>query len=1502
MKKNPAFKSGFVIRHVVVVFIASLWLACGAGVAHGGNVVVTTAADSGPGSLRQAVASASSGDTITFAFTGTVVLTSGYIEITKNLNIQGPGNPQSLVVERSFAGGTPEFRLFFVDDGAVVHFSNLSFRNGRAAGAAISSRGSEVTVTNCIFRENVSPDNCGGAIWNFGSKLTVIGCSFLQNSALRYLNSNPTPDGGGGICSSEATSSGEGTVIVQNSTFTNNFSQTGGGAIGIYGAFLGEGVPPVLTVDNCTFTDNTTDGSGGAISMTDQGSLVVNFSTFSGNQADDLGGAISSFGDVTTLENSTFEENTAGTGGAFFSSSPDGRVLRSLFKNNTAPRGGAVYLQETLGFGNCTFSGNHTSGAPGEGGAIRNAGTLTLTACTFSANSATTGGGVYSGFTSGSQVANIANTIFKNSTIVRQSGTVTSFGFNLANDNGGGFLNHSTDRINTDPKLDSLGLQDNGGWTDTIALVGGSPAIDQGHAFGFTTDQRGTGFPRTINNPGIPNPGSGDGTDIGAYEAPIDAIQDSGSPYVVNTNGDHDDGVCGVADCSLRDAIVRSNAVTGMNIITFAPTVTGTITLQTGTGTPLIINDATKINGPGARVLRISGNNNERVLHFAAGQSELTGLTIHGGKAQPPREAASGFGGGILNQAQLMVKDCAFIANQARGSAGLFPGQAGGSGNGGAIGNEGFLTLDRCAFKENVALGAAGAAHTGSLATGGAGGNGRGGAVYNSPTSTALIYNCTFANNTAQGGSGGNGYSGGAGGAGRGAAIYNERDLSVYASTISNNTSGGGLGGTGNGGGNGVSGIGIGGIAAAGSFTTLVQNSIVAANFGGNGGGPDAQGTFVSDGYNLIGIGDQSSGFNETGDQVGTTAAPINAMLGPVQNNGGPTDTLALLTGSPALDQGISGTGFLTDQRGQARPNDNPFIPNAPGGNGSDIGAFEFAGIFAVTTVADGDDGTCNASHCTLREAINAANAQGGEDVITFLPGVNGIIQLASALPILNTNMMLQGPGSSVITVRRNTGGNYRIFTISNGTATGPVVTIAGLTIANGRAAAGAFPVNSGGGILNDRGTLTLSACSLNGNMGDPGESLGGGILNHEGTLVVENSTLTGNNASYGAGICNYEDTATSGGVVIVRATTFTANTSAYGGAIYTQTLFSGSSVDSSLTNCTLSGNSATAAGGAVYNTAATAGNAYTRLTDCTLSGNSAPDGGGIYNYAAGANGTVFLRNNILKTGASGVNVVNNAGTVQSSGNNLTNDNSGFASSSGDLRNTEPMLGPLANNGGLTQTHALLSGSPAINAGTSSFAPTLDQRGYSYAGANDIGAYEFNGIPPGVQLLGAASRKVHGGAGTFDIALPLTGSPGIECRAGGVYQLIFSFANTLISVGGASVTSGTGSVSSHMIGTDAHNYIVNLTGVTNVQVITVSLTNVTDSAGRSSSSIPISMAVLVGDTTADRFVNSADIGQTKSKSGQAVDSSNFRQDATVEGSLNSADISLVKSKSGTSLP
>jgi hypothetical protein len=164
----------------------------------------------------------------------------------------------------------------------------------------------------------------------------------------------------------------------------------------------------------------------------------------------------------------------------------------------------------------------------------------------------------------------------------------------------------------------------------------------------------------------------------------------------------------------------------------------------------------------------------------------------------------------------------------------------------------------------------------------------------------------------------------------------------------------------------------------------------------------------------------------------------------------------------------------------------------------------------------------------------------------------------------------------------------------------------------------------------------------------------------------------------------------------------------------------------------------------------------------------------------------------------------------------------------------------------------------------------------------------------------AFSRKAHGAAGTFDVPLPLTGNVGIECRSGGGtndYQMIINFA-TSVTVGSASVTSGTGSVSSFSV--SGSQVTVNLTGVTNVQRITVTLFNVND--GTHMGNVPVSMGVLVGDVNGNAAVNSSDVSLTKSQAGQPVTMSNFREDVNVNGTISSTDVALVKSKVGTALP
>jgi hypothetical protein len=182
------------------------------------------------------------------------------------------------------------------------------------------------------------------------------------------------------------------------------------------------------------------------------------------------------------------------------------------------------------------------------------------------------------------------------------------------------------------------------------------------------------------------------------------------------------------------------------------------------------------------------------------------------------------------------------------------------------------------------------------------------------------------------------------------------------------------------------------------------------------------------------------------------------------------------------------------------------------------------------------------------------AHAADGED-ITFGDGVTGTINLTGALPNLTHSIRIDGPGAELLTVRRDTGGDYRIFTVGSGTT----VTIAGLTIANGRVIE---PLARGGGIYNG-GTLTVSNSTVSSNGTDAfSDAYGGGIFN-AGTLTVDNSTLSNNssrangdyNSAFGGGIFNT-------GALIVSNSTLSSNGTAvegcfddcgfaYGGGIY---------------------------------------------------------------------------------------------------------------------------------------------------------------------------------------------------------------------------------------------------------------------------------------------------------------------------------------------------------------
>lgn len=169
---------------------------------------------------------------------------------------------------------------------------------------------------------------------------------------------------------------------------------------------------------------------------------------------------------------------------------------------------------------------------------------------------------------------------------------------------------------------------------------------------------------------------------------------------------------------------------------------------------------------------------------------------------------------------------------------------------------------------------------------------------------------------------------------------------------------------------------------------------------------------------------------------------------------------------------------------------------------------------------------------------------------------------------------------------------------------------------------------------------------------------------------------------------------------------------------------------------------------------------------------------------------------------------------------------------------------------------------------------------------------------PALQLSSAVSRKTHGGAGAFDVNLPLTGEPGVECRSGtlGSHTLVFNFTNNVVS-GSASVTSGAGSVSGSPT-FSGHAMTVNLVGVADVQKITVTLTGVTDNFAQVLPATAVSANILLGDTTGNKVVNASDVALAKAQSGAPVTAGNFRNDTNANGAINASDVAQVKASSG----
>jgi hypothetical protein len=180
-----------------------------------------------------------------------------------------------------------------------------------------------------------------------------------------------------------------------------------------------------------------------------------------------------------------------------------------------------------------------------------------------------------------------------------------------------------------------------------------------------------------------------------------------------------------------------------------------------------------------------------------------------------------------------------------------------------------------------------------------------------------------------------------------------------------------------------------------------------------------------------------------------------------------------------------------------------------------------------------------------------------------------------------------------------------------------------------------------------------------------------------------------------------------------------------------------------------------------------------------------------------------------------------------------------------------------------------------------------------------------------LQAISAVSRKVHGSAGTFDVPLPLTGRPAVECRSGsatGDHQVVLKFGES-VTVDGATqavITSGAATVGSGgvanggVVSVSGDTVTIPLTGVTNAQTLTVTLKGVSNGSTAGDVTIPIS--ILGGDTNDNGAVNAGDALQTRGRAGQGTTASNFRSDTNADGVINSGDTIFVRARSGTALP
>ncbi|OGO60744.1 MAG: hypothetical protein A2029_10550 [Chloroflexi bacterium RBG_19FT_COMBO_47_9] len=901
-------------------------------------------------------------------------------------------------------------RIFQVNEGADITLQSLTLSDGSAGqGGGIYNQGTLIVSNSTVSSNHAGAD--GGGIYNDFGLLAVSESTITANDATN----------GGGIYNSL------GTLTIWASTFSNNIAISYGAGIYNWGS---------MSITDSILSGNNAYYSGGGILNTGFGTLSIIMSTLSSNNAEE-GGGISNWG-LLGINYSTLSENTA----EHFGGIQNGGTLtitNSILPGNNAIQGGAIGNDGTMSVTDCTLVGNNADDA---GGGIINSGTMTITNSTLSENTTGINGGGINSWgkltiinstlsgnsaggngggiladpgpfgnlkfinvtiegniaTSGGGIYNNGPTNFKHTIIAYNTSencggsvSITSDGYNLDSGNSCEFSN-TGDLINTNPLLGPL--QNNGGHTFTYALLPGSPAIDAGDdAQCPPTDQR--YVPRPLD-------GDGDGEavcDIGSYEFEPEQLIVTTLEDELNSDG----------DCSLREAIQAANTNGEVDACGSGdPVITDTITFDVE-GTISIISQLSITDGgplviDGAGAIAIDGGNSVRIfytdtgadltlrsLHLVDGYADAGGGIANNGTVVIIGSTLSGntstWGGGIANMGILTVTNSTFSGNNGDG----------------ILNNAGVLNISNSTFSDNHGSGIYNFVGEAVLSESTFSGNitSLGGGIYNN--STLYLTKSTIAGNNASQGGGIYNYGGSLiisnstlsnnNADSIGGGIRNMATVTIYNSTLLGNNAiedGGGV---------------------HNSWTLTAINTIIANNPTGG----DCSSAIIDGGHNISS--DDTCGFDPANGSMPNT----DPLLSPLQDNGGPTWTHALLPQSPAIDSGDDAQCPATDQRGVPRPLDG----DGDGWAVCDIGSYELEGQY----VSPGMVNISGPSEALVGSLVNFTATV--EPISTTLP-LTYTWQVDSLLPITHTSGLTdtfgwacEVPGTYAITVTvSNIGGS----------------------------------------------------------------------------------------------------------------------------------------------------------------------------------------------------------------------------------------------------------------------------------------------------------------------------------------------------------------------------------------------------------------------------------------------------------------------------------------------